>query len=122
MSKFTTDLEFGLTQEQNLLELLRTFFKCDLNRTTNRNSWYDYKFGNKYFELKSRKVNSDTYKSTMISQHKIIQADKINGDVYFIFNFIDCVKYIKYDKELFSTFECKMGGRYDRGRPEQTLY
>lgn len=120
--KFVDDLKFGLEQEELLLDLLQTHFKCGLTKTTNKSSWYDYSFGNNYYELKSRNNDSKKYPTTMIGYNKVIEAEKVKGDVYFIFNFTDKVLYIKYDKDVFDKFEIKKGGRYDRGKVEERQY
>ena len=74
-------------------------------------------------ELKCRNVSSYTYKTTMISNHKIRHCSNPDTDYYFFFQFKDnIVKYIKYDKNLFNTFEKDFGGRCDRGKIEKSVY
>jgi hypothetical protein len=68
---------------------------------------------NKYFfELKSRRINKNKYDTTFINFCKITEADRLisldlSTKIYFIFNFSDKLTYIKYDKELFKTFQIK---------------
>ena len=59
----------------------------------------------------------------MISNHKIRHCSNPDTDYYFFFQFKDnVVKYIKYDKNLFNTFEKDFGGRCDRGKIEKSIY
>ena len=116
------DLSFGNNQENLLLDLLKTYFNTNIIKSNIKNSWYDYYCENNYYELKSRKFNLNKYPTTMIGANKIMKASEVKADVYFIFNFVDKVGYIKYDPILFNTFEIKNGGRFDRGRIELNKY
>ena len=64
---------------------------------------FDYRSGRNNIELKSRRNRMDKYPSTMITANKgHIEEGK---DTMFVFCFTDKVAYIRYEKELFDTFE-----------------
>ena len=74
-----------------------------------------------FAELKTRRNKKDAYPTTMVNLSKIQKI--VEGNTYyFVFNFTDGIYYIKYEKTLFDTFEVKISGRCDRGRPEYEEY
>ena len=63
----------------------------------------------------------------MIGCNKLIEAqNKIknmpNLKIYFVFRFIDCLTYWKFDEEKMKKLQIKEGGRSDRGKKENGLY
>ena len=89
----------------------------------NKYSVFDY-YSKKLIkcELKTRNLYSYSHKTTMISQHKIYHCNNPKCQYYFFFEFKDCLKYIKYEKEIFDKYEKKIGGRCDRGKEEYSQY
>jgi hypothetical protein len=120
--KFQEDFEFGINNEIDLLEPLRFFFSDDtIMQIENKYSRFDFKGDKKYIELKSRKCNSTTYPTTIVSFAKFNKV-KDGHNYYCFFKFLDGIKYIEYDKNLFNTFEIKQVVRRDRGRIEKDFY
>ena len=72
------------------------------------------------FEIKSRRVNHNSYKTTMVGFDKITVARNSNKDVYFIFMFNDGNYFYKFNNN--DNFYTSIGGRCDRGRDEKKLY
>lgn len=102
----------------NIQKLCPTFTKT-------KSVWDPFDFvdetGKIYAELKTRRNTRTKYLTTMIPESKIKKI--VDGNTYyFCFNFTDGLYYIKYEKEIFDSFEIKQGGRYDRGRPEIESY
>jgi hypothetical protein len=104
------DLEFGLAKEAEVIKRLSEFFQDDIMKTTEKFCKYDaYGKINKY-EIKSRRNKKDAYPTTIIPVHKTIE-----GELIFVFNFIDGLYYIKYDDEKFSKYDQKDVGTYRYG-------
>lgn len=113
-TSFQLDKRMGDFGETTILPKLQSHFNMSIRKTENAYEKFDYidDAGTKY-ELKTRRNRMDAYPTTLIPKHKIL-----GGEQYFIFNFIDKVSYIKYDKEVFDTFETRdlIDGRYDYQR------
>ncbi len=114
MSKsFQNDLNFGLSNEEPIRQLLIKYFNEDIINTKDLCNdiycKYDYEGTTTMskYELKSRKNNKNKYPTTIIPVHKI-NSETINNGLYFIFNFTDKCSYIKYDKKLFKTFSTRL--------------
>lgn len=111
---FKVDLEYGLEREKLVLEKIKKFFNDDtISKTTDRFCKYDFISSTCKYELKSRKNKYRAYPTTIIPTHKAIENDKL----IFLFNFVDGLYYIEYDRETFdrfNTFEMKdmRAGRY----------
>jgi hypothetical protein len=58
-----------------------------------------------YVELKTRRVKSNQYPTTIVGVNKINFCKDADKNYYFAFCFEDGLYAIKYDKELFDTFE-----------------
>jgi hypothetical protein len=98
---FKTDLEFGLKRENNVLEKIRIFFNdTTITKTTDKYCKYDFVSSLCKYELKSRKNRYKTYPTTILPTHKIIDGKQI-----FLFNFLDGLYYIEYDREIFDRFD-----------------
>jgi hypothetical protein len=81
----------------------------------------DFKYNNKYFEIKSRRFNHNKYKTTMIGKNKIDFANKYpDNTFYFVFVFEDGIYYYKYNIE--DKLTSAIGGRWDRGIDELKKY
>lgn len=119
---FAKDYTFGTTSEVNTLSAIQSF-DSTIQRNTNRYALFDYSGNNVNVELKTRNNAKDKYPTTMIGYNKVkIAEQNPNLTYYFAFKYTDGLYYIKYNKELFDTFEVKEGGRWDRGRPELNQY
>jgi hypothetical protein len=110
-TSFKLDKRIGDIGEITVLPKLQSHFNMSIRKTTNAYEKFDYidDAGTKY-ELKTRRNRMDAFPTTLIPKNKVIDG----SELYFVFNFIDKVSYIKYDKELFETFEVKelVDGRY----------
>lgn len=122
---FKNDLEFGLSKEEPVRQLLKNYFVWDddiINTKDLYNDAYcpfDYEgtTTHKRYEVKSRTNKKDRYPTTIIPVHKITDATIKNG-LYLIFNFTDKCSYIEYDVNVFSKFKTIMmkivrQGKYD---------
>jgi hypothetical protein len=103
---FKNDLNFGLKNEIEILPILNNHFIDENIKNTKdiyNNSFhkYDFEGENIILELKTRRNLKNKYSTTLIPTHKMI---KTNKDHYFVFKFIDKCCYIKYDLELFKSF------------------
>ena len=109
---FEEDLKFGKEKEKEVLPIIQEYFKDNINFVKYEYSTYDYKGKIFKYELKSRTIYYNTYSTTIISEGKI-KYNK-NKDIIFLFKYIDGLYYIKYDKDLFNTFEIKPFKRKER--------
>lgn len=101
--------EYGQRQQEIIKPLLINFFG-DLEE---QSRWSKFDFIGEFIniEVKSRRGKKlTTFNTTMMSCNKAIEVD--GKDLYFVFNFEYDMKnnkrqiyYIKYEKELFDTFE-----------------
>lgn len=104
------DYSFGLKNERELKNKIEEILKCKLVETSRYNS---FDFVNAllklYIELKSRRISKEQYSTTFVNYRKIEKINKMdsNNNFYFFFNYTNGLYYIKYDKELFDSFEKK---------------
>jgi hypothetical protein len=100
------DVAFGTTSELNNLETLQNFFQTTLERRGGY-SVFDYANPGRTIEveLKTRRINHDTYDSAIIGQNKINYCNNPDVEYWFAYCYMDGVYAIKYDAELFATFE-----------------
>lgn len=108
---FKEDYKFGKEKEEDkqLIEKLKNHFNDDLKKTDKKFCKWDYE-GNNIYELKSRTNKLLTFPTTIIPLDKVIEGK----NQYFIFNFTDKIGYIKYDKNIFNSFELKPFKRNQR--------
>lgn len=96
-----------------------------LQKITNPYHPFDYKTPDDqiFVELKARTFERTRFATTMVGANKV-ECAKLNPTktYYFAFSFTDGLYWIKYDPDLFKTFQTKQGGRYDRGRAEVSIY
>jgi hypothetical protein len=111
MGFYPEDNRRGLIEQTNLLPVIRQFFNKDINEINNKLSPFDYECNKYFYELKTRTNTKDKYPTTMIGRNKI----EGNKKSILIFKYTDCLTYIKYNKELFDTFEIK---KFDRNVKE----
>ena len=104
------DYQFGFKKEQELKNKIEEILKCSLEETSRYNSFDFINTLLKMFvELKSRRISKEQYSTTFVNYQKIEKINKMdcNNNFYFFFNYTNGLYYIKYDKELFDTFETK---------------
>ena len=120
---FKNDYNFGLQAEDSVMSRMSAHFNTELTKTE-QYSPFDFKDSKMCIELKTRRNAKDKYPTTMVGANKVkIAQNDTSGKRYlFAFNFTDGLYYVEYDRELFSGFETKQGGRFDRGRPELNEY
>jgi hypothetical protein len=111
MGFYPEDNRRGLIEQKNLLPKLKEYFKKDIVEIDDKLSPFDYECSKYYYELKTRTNTLNKYPTTMIGRNKIGGSKKTK----LIFKFTDCLTYIKYNKELFDTFEIK---KFDRNSKE----
>jgi len=106
----TDDCKFGNYNELLILPIIKKFFNRNIIKTTDKYNKYDYIDNDYKYELKSRRNKYNQYPTTLIGYDKLT-----NSKTIFLFNFIDGLYYINYEKELFDTFEKKPFVRNYRG-------
>ncbi len=99
------DEQFGFEMEDKLLKLLKSKYKNSTIIKLPRFHKYDFfiKHNNKsyFYELKSRRINSNTYDTTYIGLNKKPNSENINKiHVIFVFGFKDGLYYIDYNKNM----------------------
>ena len=104
---YPEDYKFGTEQEDLILPRLKDFFKRDIKKSEDKFAKSDYYDEEYYYEMKSRKNTYNKYPTTMITEDKI-RSDK---KLILLFNFLDGVYYIQYDKEKFSKYERQLFSR-----------
>jgi hypothetical protein len=110
MRTFAADYARGIESESKTKSAIETITGCGMIKSPKTNSRFDFSNEEKtiYAELKTRFMNHDKYTTTLITASKVDLCDKDTSKVYyFVFAFDDGVYYLKYDKEVFSKFECK---------------
>jgi len=101
MVHFENSFQYGIQEEKEVLPIIKEFFKRDIKQSTDKWSKYDFFDDETIYELKSRTNALNKYPDTMITANKIVNDDKKQ---ILLFNFTDCLAYIEYDSELFSTY------------------
>lgn len=96
--------KFGKEKEAQVLPIIQKYFSSDIQPAEDKFSKFDFFDDDTIYELKSRTNKKDTYPDTMIT------LDKCTDDkpLILLFNYIDCLAYIKYDKEQFTKYKTKM--------------
>jgi len=118
MATQAADLLFGRGNEWNNKTVLETYLSTDLYAR----GYYDtFDFSDKqqtiFVELKSRRVRHDDYPTAIIGANKVEACSDPNKTYWFAYAYTDGVYILKYDKELFDTFqridEYQRGARSD---------
>ena len=100
---------YGKRKEEVVLNIIREYFGKEIKRSSKgRFAKYDYFDDETYYELKSRTNTKNCYPTTMITQNKVESCDK---DLKLLFNFRDCLAYIKYDEEQFKHYNTEQFSR-----------
>ena len=101
MVNWAKSYTYGKSQEAKILPLLRSYFGREITPTVGRYAKYDYCDDEFNYEVKSRTNTMRAYPTTMITKNKTEGSEK---PVILIFNFKDCISYIKYDEEKFKEY------------------
>lgn len=122
MVNISKDLKFGLEAEDRVFNLLKEKINKNIIQTPQFHT-FDYfdALANKYYELKTRRCSHNQYPDTMVGANKLKYAkENPHNEYIFIFNFTDGLYYHNWSKD--KLYDIKIGGRYDRGRPELKDY
>ena len=118
----TSDLKFGLENENSVLTFLKEKVNIDIIKTP-KFHFFDF-FSpqtNTYYELKTRRVKHNTYPDTMCGANKLNFAEQNPENKYiFLYKFTDGLYYHEWDTE--KQYEIRVGGRCDRGKIESSNY
>ena len=95
--------KFGLSQEALLKPTLEEAFSCKFEKTTDVFDPFDFVSHTEkiYIEIKSRHNTKAAYRDTMIGMPKIdasLKKLKEGYEVYFVFNYTDCVSYYRFEE------------------------
>ena len=101
MVHWSASYKYGKQQEEKVIPVLAEHFAKIIIQTEGRFAKYDCYDDETDYEIKSRTNKIDDYPTTMITCNKF-QNTKRN--LILVFNFTDCLAYIKYDAEKFSTY------------------
>ena len=108
MTKKALDLNLGFNSEDNLFNTLKVYFnEPDLKKTV-KYSLTDFSSKDKLIELKTRRCGYNSFSTTIVGLNKCEHyKNQDNMCCYFVFNFLNdkTIYYIKYDSELFNTFD-----------------
>lgn len=110
-----TDLAFGTASENTNKPLIEKFLGYDIVMA-GKSAILDIvrKSDNiSIGELKSRRIAYNQYPTVFIGENKIKAFDKNDIDYYCFFSFTDGLYYIKYNKEMFDTFDIEEMSRRD---------
>jgi hypothetical protein len=115
VSSTTEDLAFGLGSEVRNMSAIERLVGCGLIKDSNHYSSFDFHNADKtvFAELKSRRIRHNQYPTAIISADKIAHIEE-GKEYFFVWTYVDGMYYLKYDPDVWSTFECKMYARFDR--------
>lgn len=99
------DLAYGEQCELNLRDTVEHIAGCPIDWRGGL-SIFDYKNSSNtvYVELKSRRIKHNEYSTALIGKNKVDFCNDPTRNYYFVYNYLDGIFYIKYDKALFDTF------------------
>jgi len=114
------DIVFGEKSEVSLLSRVEGLVGQSLARQGGFNIM-DYANMNKtvYVELKTRRIRHNAYPTAIIGKNKVDFCSDPSKEYYFVFSYLDGVFYIKFDAELFASFETE--GEFVRGERDDCL-
>jgi len=100
------DIIFGEKSEATLINRIEGLVGQPLARQGGFNIM-DYTNSSKtvYVELKTRRIRHNAYPTAIIGKNKIDFCSDPSKEYYFVFSYLDGVFYIKYDADLFASFE-----------------
>jgi hypothetical protein len=117
------DLKMGMSNEETVLDVIKKQWPNENNIKNTKeiynNEYHPYDFESESgttWELKSRRNSKWAYNTTIIKCHKMRHEQ--TADQYFIFKFTNRICYIKYERELFDTFQTSMRYAPRQGKNE----
>jgi hypothetical protein len=113
MRSLKEDKQLGEQSELKHKELFNTYFNDKFKKLSNYHP-LDFEGDKIFLEVKTRLNTYNQYPTTLIPESKIKFSKKQNKETYYIFIFTDDIYYIKYDDNLFNTFDIKPFKRPDR--------
>jgi hypothetical protein len=106
---FKEDYAIGKAGEARALPIIKEYFNSNIEQLLNNFSRFDYTDKQFKYELKTRTNRYSAYPTTLMP------VDKATDDLtIFLFQFTDGLYWIRYNAELFSTFETKQFVRNQR--------
>lgn len=127
MPTLAADLAFGAQSENTTQKHLEVFFDRKLIHRGGFSS-FDYDDGSTLFvELKTRRIAHDKYPTAIIGGNKVDTArNNPERSYWFCYAYNDGLYGIKYDKDLFDTFERTEYARGERedyhNRPQDCVF
>ena len=122
----TEDMNFGLKSEEKNKATLEHFFGMGLKKTGQYDPMdYTDEAQTIFIEMKTRRINHNQYPTALIGKNKVDFCKTSNATCYFVYVYLDGMFYVKYDPELFATFECadfERGWREGGIQPKQLFY
>lgn len=116
MVNWEQSYKYGKRQEGKLLPILQEYFGREVRATEGRYAKYDY-FDDEYnYEVKSRTNKMRAYPTTMITKNKVEGSAK---PVILLFNYTDCLSFIKYDEEQFKNYDVEAFSRAGKSWDEK---
>jgi hypothetical protein len=106
MATQSADLAFGLKNEDAIKSQIEMIAGTPLIKQGGF-STMDYTNDSKtvYVELKTRRIKHDDYLTALIGVNKVEFCSDPTKNYYFVFCYSDGIYYIKYNAEIFATFE-----------------
>jgi hypothetical protein len=111
MPHYEQSYQFGKFQEKRILPVIREFFKSDIQEYPERFAHHDFFDDVNDYELKSRTNSKNAFPDTMITMDKMTDLKK---PLILLFNYRDCLCYIKYDADKFAGYRKQMFARSQR--------
>lgn len=114
MASQHNDLEYGLMNEETVLQKLQQHFNTVFSRRGGY-ATFDYVSidGEIEVELKSRRITHDRYDSTIIGLNKVQYCNDPNKKYYFAFLYTDGLFIVRHDRSVFDGYE--RNDRFMRG-------
>jgi len=106
---FVSDYQWGVEKETEVFNIIQPLVGESLKRTEKHNTPYDFKDDFYFYEVKARRCVYKQYPTTLLPKNKVF-TDRH----YFFFYFIDGLYFIRYDADLFKTFEIAPFQRFQR--------
>jgi len=103
---YPNSYKIGKEAETKCLGLIQEYFNKEINQEPEAYSKYDYSCDKYTYELKTRTNRYSAYPTTMITANKLTEGRIL------LFNFVDGLYFIEYDKDKFSHYKRQQFSRY----------
>lgn len=109
------DLAFGTASENENKPIIQSFLGYDIKMAGGTATLDIVRLSDNISvgELKSRRIKYNQYPTVFIGLNKIKAFNKNDTESYCFFKFTDGLFYIKYNKEIFDTFDIEEMSRHD---------